>query len=442
MKKFVAICVIALFVGVIYTGSSCSLSNDFIVEATDLEINNSGGYIIDIDGVTILHVKGSYYEMGFQHGSLLKEECMQLLRAVIHRAEEQGITYEDLLDAWEYYKNFTPQNHIDELQGFADGLGMPFEYVVAGYLGHYIAPYKSRFLSIECCNFAAWGPATTDGKLYHGRSYDLPIWIKDEESGVYVVQENQIVIIREPDDGYASIFIGLAGYLGNLGGFNEHGLVIGTNGVDSNDETRNGTFVADLMKLILDHSSTAQEAIDHLIGNKTYGRAFIISDPKIQASFAVEISASHSYVGTWDDPVESLYPFWKINNVIRRVNLYNNKTLASTQREKYNTESFVSFLFGKNEYFPMWRHYRALSIGIEQYWGNINSDSMMKILRNTYNGRTDFLFFIASKLHLLEVWHQWIACPETGDMWFTLAGDKKSSFENKVHHVNLFDFIN
>ena len=248
------------------------------------------------------------------------------------------------MEDWDFVKNFIPLDHIDELQGFADGLDLPFEYIAVGYLGHYNIPRYSRSLSMECCNFACWGPATADGKLYHGRSYDVPIWLKDPESGVYVVQENQIVIIREPDDGYASMSVNVAGYLGILGGFNEQGVVIGINGVDSNDETRNGTPVADLMKHILDHTSTAQEAIGHIIGNKTGGRAYIISDYKIPASYAVEISANLSYVGTWDNPVESLYPFWEINKVIRRVNLYHNQTLASTQREKYNTKSFISFL--------------------------------------------------------------------------------------------------
>ena len=322
MKKGIVLGMVFLIIGVSFTGSTYSLSNELIVADNDLQINNSGGYVIDIDGVTVLHVKGSYYEMGFQHGSLLKEECLQLLRAVIYYAEEHGVTYEDLLEAWDFYKNFTPQNHIDELQGFADGLDLPFEYIAAGYIGHYNIPRYSQSLSIECCNFACWGPATADGKLYHGRSYDLQIWLKDPESGVYVVQENQIVIIREPDDGYASMSVNVAGYLGILGGFNEQGVVIGVNGVDSNDETRNGTPVADLMKHILDHTSTAQEAIGHIIGNKTGGRAYIISDYKIPASYAVEISANLSYVGTWDNPVESLYPFWEIDHVIRRTNIY------------------------------------------------------------------------------------------------------------------------
>jgi hypothetical protein len=195
------------------------------------------------------------------------------------------------------------------------------------------------------------------------------------------------------------------------------------------------------MKYILDHSSTAQEAIDQIIGNKTGGRAYIISDSKIPAAYAVEISANLAYIGTWDNPVESLYPFWEIDHAIRRVNLYHNETLAATQREIYNTKSFFSFLLGKNKYFPMWRHYRALSIGIEHHWGNLDSNSMIEILRDTYNGRIDFLFFIATSLRIVEVWHQWVVCPETGDMWFTLAGDGKSSFKNEVHHVNLYDFI-
>lgn len=421
---------------------SISHSNELIITKNYLEIdNNAGGWVEEINGATILHVKGSYYEMGFQHGSLLKEKCLQLLRAVIHYAEEHGVTYEDLVEDWNFVKNFIPLDHIDELQGFADGLDLPFEYIAVGYLGHYNIPRYSRSLSMECCNFACWGPATADGKLYHGRSYDVPIWLKDPESGVYVVQENQIVIIREPDEGYASMSVNVAGYLGILGGFNEKGVVIGINGVDSNDETIFGAPVADIMKYILDHSSTAQEAIDQIIGNKTGGRAYIISDSKIPAAYAVEISANLAYIGTWDNPVESLYPFWEIDRAIRRVNLYHNETLAATQREIYNTKSFFSFLLGKNKYFPMWRHYRALSIGIEHHWGNLDSNSMMEILRDTYNGRIDFLFFIATSLRIVEVWHQWVVCPETGDMWFTLAGDGKSSFKNEVHHVNLYDFI-
>ncbi|MDQ1257718.1 MAG: hypothetical protein QG656_2324, partial [Candidatus Hydrogenedentes bacterium] len=36
---------------------------------------NEKGYVEEIDGTTVLHVKGSPYEMGYQHGALLRERA-------------------------------------------------------------------------------------------------------------------------------------------------------------------------------------------------------------------------------------------------------------------------------------------------------------------------------------------------------------------------------
>jgi len=35
------------------------------------------GWLERIDGVMVLHVKGSPYEMGYQHGALLREDCQE-----------------------------------------------------------------------------------------------------------------------------------------------------------------------------------------------------------------------------------------------------------------------------------------------------------------------------------------------------------------------------
>ncbi len=438
-KQTISICISIFFITIIFL-PIISSSNVLINADTDIKINNNtGGWIEEINGVTVLHVKGSYYEMGFQHGSLLKEKCLQVLRAFIYNAEKFGITYEDLVKFWNIKKEFMPQDYIDEIQGLADGLDLSFEYVSAGHLSGGYTALDKRVFSIECCNFVCRNSATADGKMYHGRSYDLPIWSKDPETGVLVIQENQIIVIREPDEGHASIGIGIAGYVGALGGFNEEGVVIGSAGSKSSDETRSGTPIGDILKSVLDHSSTAEEAIGFITENRSYGYNYVISDKNV--SYVIEISANQTYIGTWNDPVESLHPFWEIDNVVRRVNLYLNKSLAYTQREKYNPKAFFAWLLGKNDYFPIWRHYRALSIGIERHWGKLNSNSMMNILRNTYNGRIDFLFFIATNTRILETWHQWVVCPETGDMWFNLAGNGKSSFKNPTHHVNLFNFL-
>ena len=420
-----------------------SHSNELIIEDQQLrsEQNTNGG-IREYDGFTIVHVKGSYYDMGFQYGSLLNEKCLQLYRAKADYAEKNNLKYEDLVEHWNYIKQFIPIEHLHEMQGLADALDLPIDYIGAYQLSKgYNIPIFNSFIFAECSSIVGWGPATSDGKMYCGQSYDNPIWLRDPESGVYIPQENLVILIREPDDGFATMCINVAGYLAMLDGFNEQGLVLTVTAIDSNEVKGSAMPITELIKYILDRSSTTEDAINYILENKKKGFTITVSDYKIPVSYVVEVTANHSYVGAWDDPVESSYPFWEINHVIRRVNLFHNQTLAETQRKRFNPDSFLRWLKGINKHYPNWRHYEALSQGIETFWGNLNHNTMMKIFRHTYSGKIDLLFFLATSLHLLEVWYQWVFCPETGDMWFTLAKDGKSAFKNEIYKINMYDFL-
>ena len=46
-------------------------------------INYDGGWLEEKDGVRILHISGSNYDMGYQHGELLRDQVQQNLRAMI-----------------------------------------------------------------------------------------------------------------------------------------------------------------------------------------------------------------------------------------------------------------------------------------------------------------------------------------------------------------------
>ena len=50
----------------------------------DHELIISKGYIEKNDDITILHVTGSHYEMGYQHGWYLREYAQQNLRAFLN----------------------------------------------------------------------------------------------------------------------------------------------------------------------------------------------------------------------------------------------------------------------------------------------------------------------------------------------------------------------
>jgi len=205
------------------------------------------------------------------------------------------------------------------------------------------------------------------------------------------------------------------------------------------------------MRMVLDDAATADEAIAIITSNRTLGYNYVLSDGKIPEGFALETNADSFYVGTWNTTSESTRPFWAVDHVVRRTNMYVDPFMAASQRAWYNPNIFplLSVLFGIN---PMgntsisaagsWIHYEALSKGIQHRWGTINLTNAMGILRAVYLGRTDVRFFLMQKAKAHTTIYQFVACPQTGDILLSFASGQHSAFENPVHAFNLYDLIN
>jgi hypothetical protein len=57
------------------------------------------GRVEEFDGITILHVGGTYYEMGYQHGYLLKEKIQKIIPVFIdYFKNKNGVTYAEALN--------------------------------------------------------------------------------------------------------------------------------------------------------------------------------------------------------------------------------------------------------------------------------------------------------------------------------------------------------
>lgn len=404
-----------------------------------------GGWIEEKDGIKILHLNGSSYEMGYQHGFLLKDMIKQNMKMIGDWFEKKGYPYVKFLDIWDVMKDFLPQEYKDEMQGMADGLGASFEEVAV----YNTWPAVINHVLVACCNAAVWGSATNDGKLYHMRSLDIihPAHdIKDEETGTYF-RENQVLIVRNPYNRYASVYSSSAGSIYSWGGINEEGIAIGANTCLTNDSTFHGISCAFRMRMVLDYAETAEEAIDIINSNRTCGWNFIISDGRVPIGYVIEQTASNVYVGSWDDPIEETDPFWKIENVIRRCPMFISPVCAATQehRKHYDPSGlrgFILFLFGKNLYFTVWSKYKALSKEFEKQWGTLDLNSTMSILREVYLGKTDLLFFVTQKLSSYKAMHQWVACPKTDDMVISFADAKnETACENLVHYFKMSELL-
>ena len=86
-------------------------------------------YLEQIGEDRVLHLKGTHYEMGYQHGTLMKEEIekgIKRLRA-IGGVAWKGDFQASLREAWERTSPFIPEKYKQEMQGMADATDIPFE---------------------------------------------------------------------------------------------------------------------------------------------------------------------------------------------------------------------------------------------------------------------------------------------------------------------------
>jgi len=436
MRKIIAICIVALLLGTVIPAG---------IHAINTYNPLNGGWLEKRDGITILHVSGTNYEMGYQHGYLLKNQIGESLRTQLFYFEKKGYSYDRLLEIWNIMKDYLPDEYKDEMRGMVDGSGMSFEDI--SVLTTMPAVFNV-LVKDACCEISLWGDATLDGKLYHVRSFDWNLSLHDPDTGI-PLYENIILIVRNPDVGYASLAPELPGSIGCWNGINEKGIAIGEDTCIANDTTFHGICPWIRMRMVLDYASTSNDAINILISNRTCGTNFVLSDSNLPIGYALDQTANISYVGTWDNPVEGLKPFWQIKDVVRRVPQYINPECAALEhnRYRYNPSGLLGFFWllqHKSYMFVGWTHYKALSKEIEKRYGYLDLNGTMSLLRDEYVGKTDFFMKIIRDFHysFLQCLCQWVCCPGTGDIVISFARNNTLACYNQVYYFNMFKLFN
>ncbi len=197
-------------------------------------------------GIYVLHLKGSPYERGLQHGTLLKEEIRQgaipYLAKKLDREIESSpgipnipglrkilLAYADWFVFRRIYRRM-PKEYLEGARGIADGSGlteeefkraiaMPDAMVVLAkpLFGRYLMEAIS-VKTFACSSFAAFGRATASGRLIHARNMDFP--------GVGLWDRFRTVIYVEPDDGLRHVAIPSAGvHTAGVTSMNEAGVI-------------------------------------------------------------------------------------------------------------------------------------------------------------------------------------------------------------------------
>eukprot|EP01094_Clydonella_sp_ATCC50884_P006231 TRINITY_DN1529_c0_g1_i1.p1 TRINITY_DN1529_c0_g1~~TRINITY_DN1529_c0_g1_i1.p1 ORF type:complete len:435 (+),score=137.22 TRINITY_DN1529_c0_g1_i1:29-1306(+) len=174
----------------------------------------------------VLHMYGSPYEMGYAHGSLLKEQVNALipelfdwvfaqmqpyisfLPPLLQKAIEELGVHGALDLTYELTQQYIPSYFMEEMRGISDGSGIPMQQVVQVMM-------FPELIKASCSMYGAWGDATANtgskGALFQLRALD---WSTD---GPF--QQFPLVLVYHPEDGHDFATLGWAGFIGALTGY-------------------------------------------------------------------------------------------------------------------------------------------------------------------------------------------------------------------------------
>lgn len=242
------------------------------------------GFLEDVDGYRVLHVKGTPYEMGFQQGALLRDsirENVHYLFEVKGKELKIDVAGLNLLDPKRVIagiaarqRKFVPDRFFEEMQGVADGAGMDVQDIV-------IANFIPELF--HCSGFALGRSTTKDGRVYHGRVLDYGC--------DWRLQEHAILTVAEPEGRSPFVNVTYAGFVGSVTGMNAEKISIGEMGGKGLGRW-DGVPMAFLMRMALEDAKSLDEAVAVFRDNpRTCEYYFVVADGETGEAVGMEASA-------------------------------------------------------------------------------------------------------------------------------------------------------
>lgn len=240
------------------------------------------GWLEIIDGYPVLHLKGTPYEIGYQHGALLKESVKKNMHTLLEVKGGQTLVEfgpikikprQALQSIVEIQKPFVPKRYFEELEGLAKGAEVPLDDTrVANFIPE----------MFHCSGFALMNSATKDGTLLHGRVLDYAV--------DWGLQEHAVVIVVEPEGRIPFVNVSYAGFVGSVTGMNKEQVSIGEMGGGGLGHWQ-GVPMALLVREALETGKDLEAAIDVFKNNpRTCQYFYVVADAKTNRAVGMEAS--------------------------------------------------------------------------------------------------------------------------------------------------------
>jgi len=248
------------------------------------------------EGLLVIRLKGTPFEMGYASGRLLQDQMHTLeteFLDMIHGYVPQEWKV-NLLKTYVIFRNRSLSGYVPEdyrLQIYGTTLGCPDTHPELGdyynRLLNYHAAHDISYMMIDnplisragCTAFGAWGGATKDGHLITGRNFD---WEAAE-----VFSRDRVVILCEPDQGIPFISLAWASMAGVVSGMNRAGISVTINGAPSSLPGETATPVAMVAREVLQRAHNLEEALKILRESRVFVSTLWLVGSRADGKFVV-----------------------------------------------------------------------------------------------------------------------------------------------------------
>lgn len=239
--------------------------------------------------VWVLRLKGSFYEMGRQHATLMRDALLEGIAYI--EGSELGLL-EPMMKAMGYLDEAYAQSYdsvFEECRGMTDVLeaeGWTLDRCLSLAYGEVFLEHLKAG-GPGCSQFVVTGAGTADGAMVHGRNMD---WDRIEYLLKYPV-----VIVRHPEGRIPYAVVGFPGCVAPYNGINAAGLSVASNEANSdNDIDRVGRSHVQMIAEVLGTATGIAEARaffeaqDHMTAE-----ILVVADGAHDTAAVFEMSATH-----------------------------------------------------------------------------------------------------------------------------------------------------
>ncbi len=235
--------------------------------------------------IKVVYLHGTPYEMGFQHGTLLRAEVQAVYNKLIGLLKLK--VDQDILDElYDLMAPYIPLEEQEEMRGLAHGANVPLRVVhwIHVIPGSFEYGQKKRFIkgavATSCSNLVAFDQATLNGEFYHLRVLD---WAR-----YFHLQSWPVVLVHRPEIGHASVTFSYAGFIGAVTGMNDQQLTFGEMGYgDPPGENLEGIPFVFLFRKMMREADSIEDIKQSIeTAQRTNSYVFVFGDAKQQAGSA------------------------------------------------------------------------------------------------------------------------------------------------------------